>query len=65
MPRRTASATLDSRTRKEIDSSEFADDLMLLRELDEAGRVPAAPVGTVDQALAYLRDLENEAYLDE
>jgi HD superfamily phosphodiesterase len=39
------------------------DDLELLRELDDAGRVPGAPVGTVDEALAYLKGLEDEDYL--
>jgi hypothetical protein len=39
------------------------DDLRLLRDLDDAGRVPGAPVGTVDEALAYLKGLEDEAYL--
>ncbi len=40
------------------------DDLALLRELDGLGRVPGAAVGTVEEALAYLRGLEREAYLD-
>lgn len=57
--------TLDARTRKLLESSEYFDDLMLLRDLDTAGRVPGAVVGTVDQALAYLRGLESEAYLEE
>jgi HD domain len=56
--------TLDSRTRNAIENSEYFDDLMLLRDLDDAGREPGAPVESVDQAIAYLRDLENEAYLD-
>ena len=30
---------------------------MLLRELDDAGRVPGAVVGTVDEAIDYLREL--------
>src|SRR5207244_1258531 len=57
--------TLDARTRKVLEASEFFDDLMLLRDLDNAGRVPGAPVGTVDQALDYVRGLENEVYLEE
>jgi hypothetical protein len=56
--------TLDTRTRNVIDSSEYFDDLMLLRDLDDAGREPGAPVGSVEQALAYLRGLEDEVYLD-
>jgi hypothetical protein len=31
---------------------------MLLRQLDDAGRVPGAQVGTVDEALDYLKELE-------
>ena len=34
------------------------EDLLLLRECDDAGRVPGAIVGTVDEALAFLRELE-------
>jgi HD domain len=56
--------SLDARTRKMIETSEYFDDLMLLRELDDTGRVPGAPVGSVDQALDYVRGLEDEAYLD-
>ncbi|MFO0959775.1 MAG: hypothetical protein U0800_20455 [Isosphaeraceae bacterium] len=37
--------------------------MLLLREVDEAGRVPGEPVGTVDAALDYLRGLEAESYL--
>ena len=55
---------LSTRARKQIETSEHLDDLTLLRDLDEAGRVPGAIVGTVDEALAYLKDLEDEAYLD-
>jgi len=55
--------TLDPRTRQAIEASESFEDLMLLRELDEAGRAVGVPVGTVDEALAYLRGLETEDYL--
>ena len=54
---------LSARARQAIETSEHLDDLKLLRELDEAGRVPGAPVGTVDEALAYLKGLEDETYL--
>jgi hypothetical protein len=50
--------TLPRRLRHEIESSPDFDDLMLLRELDDAGRVPGAPVGTVDEALDFLKELE-------
>ena len=56
--------TLSQRGRRILDASEYLDDLKLLRDLDEEGRVPGAPVETIDQALAYLRGLEEETYLD-
>ena len=34
------------------------DDLMLLRQCDDQGRVPGALVGTVDEALDFLKELE-------
>lgn len=43
---------------------EWRDDLDLLLAADLAGRVPGAPVPTVDEALDYLRGLEAEDYLD-
>ena len=57
--------SLSARQRRELDTSEFLDDLKLLRELDDAGRVPGVVVETLDQVLDYLRGLEREAYLDE
>jgi len=56
---------LSARTRRALESSEYLDDLKQLRDLDDAGRVPGAPVGTLDEALAYLKGLEDEAYLAE
>jgi hypothetical protein len=53
-----------TRARRVQDSSESLDDLTLLRDLDDEGRVPGAPVGTIDEALDYLRGLEQEVYLD-
>jgi len=50
--------TLGHRQRKKLEQSEDFDDLMLLRDLDDRGRVPGATVGTVDEALAFLRELE-------
>lgn len=50
--------TLGTRKRRELQASEDFDDLMLLRQLDEAGRVSGAHVGTVDEALDYLKELE-------
>ena len=60
----TRNSALGARARRALETSEFLDDLKLLRDLDDAGRVPGASVGTVDQALDYLRGLEQEDYLD-
>ncbi len=46
-----------------VTDPDLRDDLALLRELDDAGRVPGADVGTVAEALDYLRGLESEEYL--
>ncbi len=56
---------LTARQRRELDESEHLEDLKLLRELDDAGRVPGVVVENLDEALAYIRGLEHEAYLDE
>jgi predicted nucleotidyltransferase len=50
--------TLGARMRRLLEASPDFEDLMLLRELDDAGRVPGAVVGTVDEALDYLKELE-------
>jgi predicted HD phosphohydrolase len=50
--------TLGARARRELEASPDFEDLMLLEECDAAGRVPGAAVGTVDEALDYLRELE-------
>jgi hypothetical protein len=42
----------------ETGSVDDFEDLMLLRELDDRGRVSGATVGTVDEALDFLRELE-------
>jgi hypothetical protein len=49
--------TLGGKGRRELQASEDFEDLMLLRELDDKGRVPGAQVGTVDEALDYLKEL--------
>jgi hypothetical protein len=56
--------TNSPRPRRPLEASEYLDDLELLRDLDDAGRVPGAPVGTIDEALDYLRRLEQEDYLE-
>src|SRR5260370_11094419 len=50
--------TLSGKLRHELRSSPDFDDLMLLRQLDDQGRVSGAVVGTVDEALDFLKDLE-------
>jgi hypothetical protein len=50
--------TLAGRLRRELEASPDFEDLLLLRECDDAGRVPGAVVGTIDEALNYLRQLE-------
>jgi HD domain len=55
---------LPARVKRELESSEYFDDLKLLRELDDAGRVTGQPVESVDEVLAYLKGLEDESYLE-
>ena len=57
-PTTTAPARCRPKLRRELEASPDFEDLMLLRELDDAGRVPGAVVGTVDEALDYLKELE-------
>jgi hypothetical protein len=56
---------ISPRLRRELESSEYYDDLKLLREVDDAGRVPGQHVETLESALEYLRGLESESYLSE
>ena len=44
---------LTARARRELEASEYLDDLRLLRELDDAGRVAGVAVDTLDEVLAY------------
>ena len=46
------------------DDADLLDDLHLLRDCDNAGREPGANVGSVAEALAYLKGLEQEVYLE-
>jgi len=52
--------TLGHRAAVRLRESPDFDDLMLLRDLDTAGRVPGAIVGTLDEAFDYLRGLEDK-----
>jgi HD domain len=55
---------LPHKTWRSLDlADDVLDDLRLLRDVDDAGRVPGAPVEGIDEALAYLEGLENESYL--
>jgi hypothetical protein len=54
---------LSPKIKKLLEESDYYDDLVLLRDVDEAGRVPGVSVGTIDQALEYVRGLEEEDYL--
>jgi HD domain len=56
---------LPARHKRALERSEYFDDLKLLRELDDAGRVPGQQVDSIDDVLAYLKGLEDESYLDE
>ena len=49
--------TLGHRQRTRLEASPDFEDLMLLRELDNAGREQGVTVGTVDDAIDYLREL--------
>ncbi|MBI3268078.1 MAG: HD domain-containing protein [Planctomycetes bacterium] len=51
---------LPDRVRQELRASPDFEDLMLLRDCDDGGRVAGAVVGTVDEALEYLRELARE-----
>ena len=57
--------SISAKPKRTIDESDYADDLRLLRELDQAGRVPGQPVDTLDEILKYLQGLEHESYLDD
>jgi hypothetical protein len=52
--------TLGARLRRHLEASADFEDLLLLEECDSKGRVAGAMVGTVDEALEYLRQTERE-----
>jgi hypothetical protein len=52
--------TLGARAKKRLEASEHFEDLMALQGCDAGGRVPGATVGTVDEALAFVRRVEEE-----
>ena len=55
---------LSPKLKRELETSEYYEDLKLLRALDDAGRVPGQPVDSLEEVLAYIRGLENESYLE-
>ena len=55
---------LNPRLKRELESSEYYEDLKLLRAVDDAGRVPGETVETIDEVLAYIKGLEDESYLE-
>jgi hypothetical protein len=58
-----ADGTLGHRAKVRLEASEDFEDLMLLRELDKAGRRRGVRVCTVREALEYVKSLEDESYL--
>ncbi len=50
--------TLGARARRRLEESPDFEDLMLLSELDRAGRVPGAAVASVDEAIAWIDAME-------
>ncbi|MBK9121057.1 MAG: phosphohydrolase [Phycisphaerales bacterium] len=52
--------TLGAKLRRRLRASEWFDDLLLLRAIDDRARVPGAPVGTVTEALEWLQCFEQE-----
>jgi predicted HD phosphohydrolase len=55
---------LSARFKREPKSPDYLDDLKLLRELDDAGRVPGEQVDSLDEVLDYLKGLAEESYLE-
>lgn len=52
--------TLGARARRRLEESEDLEDLLLLSEIDEAGRIRGVIVPSVSEALEWLQRLENE-----
>jgi hypothetical protein len=55
--------TIGHRAKQRLEQSEDFEDLMVLRELDRAGRERGVQVCTIDEALDYIRSLETEPFL--
>jgi hypothetical protein len=52
--------TIGHRAKLRLEQSDDYDDLLLLGELDRAGRRTGVQVGTVEEALEYIRSIEDE-----
>jgi hypothetical protein len=50
--------TLGARARRRLEQSEYFEDLIALGECDRAGRQPGVEAPELDEAIAYLRDLQ-------
>jgi hypothetical protein len=55
--------TIGHRAKLRLEESPDYDDLLLLGELDRAGRQTGVQVSTIEEALDYVRSLEEESYL--
>ncbi len=53
-----ADGTLGARARRRLEQSEYFEDLVALGECDRAGRQPGVEAPELDEAIAYLRDLQ-------
>ncbi|MBI5366745.1 MAG: tRNA adenylyltransferase [Planctomycetes bacterium] len=58
-----ADGTLGQKAARRLAADADLEDLMLLNDLDRAGRQRGVEVGTVDEALDYIRSLADEPYL--
>jgi hypothetical protein len=50
--------TLGAKAKRRLESHEDFEDLLLLNECDAGGRVPGAHVGTVEDALGFIKEVE-------
>jgi hypothetical protein len=56
--------TIGHRAKLRLEESPDYEDLLLLGQLDRAGRRIGVQVSTIDEALDYVRSLEDEPYLN-
>jgi predicted HD phosphohydrolase len=52
--------TLGGKLRARLQASEWFEDLLALRDIDDRARVPGADVGTVEETLEFLRQMEED-----